>query len=136
METREMTPEEEKKEINELKKLDEEADLAGASTSEAPEPPEEPQLIYQFGKPYIFEGNTYEDINLNGITRFTTRDMEYFDRALTRVGHSPQNKWFDTTYMKLIATRATGFPIDFFNTMPMKEFIEIEARIRAYFLFM
>lgn len=124
------------KEISELKELDEQAEIEAATLEAEPQEIEEPEIIYRFMKPYKFDGETYEEIDLSGITRFNTRDAEYLDRVLKQAGHSPQNKWFDTTYIKMICVRATNKPVAFFNNMHMKDFMEIEARVRKYFLFM
>jgi len=130
-----MTNSEELKEINELKQIEEETDVQSAGYHEEPELPEEPSITYQFHKPYIFEGTEYTEIDLSGVTKFNTRDSEWLDRMMKKTGHSSTNKWHETTYLKLIAQRATGYPVEFFNYMPMKDFIEIGARIQAYFLF-
>ncbi len=126
----------ETKEIKELKQIEEETDVEVAGLHEEPTMPEEPSIIYTFHKPYKFEGTEYTELDLSGMTKFTTRDSEWLDRMMKKAGHAVTNKWHDTTYLKLIAQRATGYPIDFFNLMPFKDFVEIGARIQAYFLFM
>lgn len=123
------------KEIKALEEMDKEAEVVGASVSEPPEPPEEPEIIYQFKEPYVFDDKEYKEIDLSKITQFSTRDMEFLDKAYLQTRRVPEKKWFDTTFMKLIAMQATGLPVEFFNSMRAKEFMEIEARIRLYFLF-
>lgn len=131
-----MTNSEEAKETRELKQLEEETDVQAASITDESEPPEEPSIVYQFKKPYKFEGTEYPEIDLSGICKFNTRDSEWLDRMMRKSGHPLTNKWHETTYLKLIAQRATGYPIEFFNYMPMRDFLEIAARVQAYFLFM
>ena len=50
--------------------------------------------------------------------------------------HSPgANKYTDTMYMKHMAMRVTGKPLEFFNTMSMRNFEEVKGRLLMYFLF-
>ncbi len=122
-------------ELKEIQDIDDEASVVGASVSEPQEPMKEPEIIYEFRKPYTFEGKTYTEIDLSPITGFNTRDMQAIETAFAKTRHAPEKKWFDVLYMKIIAMRATGLPVEFFDGMLMKDFLEIEARIRAYFLF-
>ncbi len=115
--------------------IDEQAKLAAAS-----EHVEEkiPEIKYRavFDSPHFFEGKEYKELDLSGVRNLTTRDAEALDTTMQLIKHSPGgNKFYDTTYMKHLAVRATGMPIEFFNSMSMKNFEQVKGRLLIYFLF-
>lgn len=88
----------------------------------------------KFSEKYIFDGEEYTELDLSGLKDFTTKDAESVDRVMMKMGHRVTNKIQDTTYIKHLAMRITGKPVEFFNQMPWKEFIMIQGIVQMYFL--
>lgn len=91
--------------------------------------------VVPLSKEYDLDGEKISEVDLSGITDLSTMDAEYLDRVMRKLNHYPRNKFSDTTYTKHLAMRVTGLPIEFFNTLSMKDMYNITSRISLYFLF-
>ncbi|MBO5551818.1 MAG: hypothetical protein J5966_07660 [Lachnospiraceae bacterium] len=89
----------------------------------------------KFKPPHMFEGEKYDELDLSKLQELTTKDAEYFDSIMAAMRHFPTDKFRDTKYLKQVAVRVTGKPVEFFNTMSMRNFEEVKSRISMYFLF-
>ncbi len=93
----------------------------------------------EFFKEYAFDNGVevkkIKSIDLSGLLDLTTIDAERFDRILIRTGHRPQNKFTDTTYCKHVAAHVTGLPVEFFNTLSMRDMLVVMGMVHNYFLF-
>ncbi len=93
----------------------------------------------EFFKEYAFDNGVevkkIKSIDLSGLLDLTTIDAERFDRILIRTGHRPQNKFTDTTYCKHVAAHVTGLPVEFFNTLSMRDMLAVMGMVHNYFLF-
>ncbi len=115
--------------------IDEQAKLAAASEHIEEK---EPELEYtvKFNPPHIYEGEEYTELDLSKVRELSTKDAELLDRTMQLMKHYPGgNKFNDSTYMKHMAIMVTGKPIEFFNTMSMRNFEEVKGRLMMYFLF-
>lgn len=85
-------------------------------------------------KEYIFENKKINKIDFSKLPELTTRDLEYADRVMARVQHAPNDKFSDTLWNKMIAIRATGYSIDFFNSLSSRDMLAVVGTVRRYFL--
>jgi len=125
--------------------LEAEADeVASAGREAVEELPEdeadvEDKFKVEFFKEYEFdngmETKKIKSVDLSGLLDLTTIDAERFDRILIRTGHRPQNKFTDTTYCKHVAAHVTGLPVEFFNTLSMRDMLVVMGMVHNYFLF-
>lgn len=91
-----------------------------------------------FSKTYNFDGKEYKELSLEKLANLTTLDMEYIDNTMTRMRHPVVNttdRYNDTVYVKHLAMRATGMPVEFFNQLSLKDMLEVMGVVRLYFLF-
>lgn len=102
---------------------------------EAEEEAEENIYEVPLSHEYLLGTEKIGKIDLSGLEKLTTRDGEYADRVLAKLGHNPGNKFKDTTYCKFIAMRATGMPLEFFNALDLRDMTLIEAKVYYYFLY-
>lgn len=102
---------------------------------EAEEETEEDVYEVPLSREYAIGSEKISKIDMSGLEKLTTRDGEYVDRVLAKLGHNPGNKFKDTTYCKFIAMRATGLPLDFFNGLDLRDMTLVEAKVYFYFLY-
>lgn len=100
---------------------------------------EEKPYQVTFRREYTFGTETdtkiYRSIDLSGLLDLTTVDAERFDRIMAKLGHNPVNKFRDTTYTKHVAMHVTGLPVEFFNTLGIRDMLAVTAEVYNYFLF-
>ena len=87
---------------------------------EAPEATEDESLIVKFNKPYRFEGETYQSVDLSRIEDISAEDMIAADKYLTRSGNFSVMPEMSLEYALFIAARATGKPVEFFRGLPRR----------------
>ena len=93
-----------------------------------------PYFEVKLSKEYKNGSETVEKIDLSGLEKLTTLDMQDVDAVMERMGRSPKNKIKDTLYCKHIAMHATGYPVEFFNSLSMKDMNEVVSSVYLYFL--
>ena len=71
-----------------------------------------------FNKPYTFEGETYDKIDLSGLDNLT---------AFTFL---PE---MSLEYACIIAAKATKLPVEFFKGLHPKEAVKVKNRVTAFF---
>ena len=114
--------------------IEEEIEASADSVNEEKLTENDLAYIHKFSKPYVFDGETYTEIDLTGLKDFTTADAERVDRVMMKMGHRVTNKIQDTTYIKHLAMRVTGKPVEFFNSLPWKEMLMIQGIVQMYLL--
>ncbi len=89
--------------------------------------------LVKFNKPYKFEDETYNSIDLSGLDDLTTTDLIAAERKYDKSGTYDILPEMTLSYAMCIASRATNLPIEFFYGLPPKEGLKIKARIRHFF---
>lgn len=87
-------------------------------------------MVIRFKKPYVFEKNTYTEIDLNGLNDINTNDLisvaSQVRRAYGMHGASPE---VTMEYACTLAARASQLPVEFFLQLPACEGIKIKNRV-------
>lgn len=89
-------------------------------------------MKYELSKPYEFEGKVYEEIELD-LESLKGSDMSAVKKQFTAMGHRSMAPVFDADYCALVAARASKLPIEFFNEMPAKDYVEVTATVTNFF---
>lgn len=132
-----------------MEKLVEQAELMAASDvvasgdREPEDVSEETEEVNRFevklSKEYSFfdgvDTKKISELDLSGLMDLNTLDGEMLDRIMIKLNHKPQNKFMDTTYIKHVAVKVTGYPVEFFNMLSMKDIQRIQGRIAYFFLY-
>ena len=94
---------------------------------------EENSLLIRFNKPYVFEGNTYTEIDLSGLESLNAASMIDVNRKMER-GSSGINVLPEVSleYACNLASKATTQPIEFFLCLPPKEAIKVKNRVMGF----
>ncbi len=74
-----------------------------------------------FEKPYIFEGETYNEIDLSGLEDMTGEDLIRIEKALRMTGVKSLNFEMTPEGAFMYAAQAAGVPVEFFDLLPIAE---------------
>jgi hypothetical protein len=93
----------------------------------------EGKYLVKFNKSYSFEGTEYNEIDLSGIENLTAKDLMDVDRIYVSMGQDATARETTLTYACIIASKATGKPIEFFENLPARESIKIKNMVVGFF---
>lgn len=89
--------------------------------------------VVKLNKEYTFEGKKYTEIDLSKLEDMTTMDMMEAQRAVQRAGIVSTAPQTTLPFCLSLAATATGYPIEFFNGLPMKDATKIWVEVMAFF---
>lgn len=93
---------------------------------------EENQLVVVFKKPFEFEGAVYKDVDLSGLENLSARDMIATNKIMERGGTVNVIPEMSLEYACIISSKATGKPVEFFQSLPPKEALKIKNRVTSF----
>ena len=93
---------------------------------------EEGELIVKFRKPYKFEDDTFTELDLHGLEDLTGRTLTAIEKAFNKTGVSSFVPESTTTYAKIVATKVTGLPAEFFEDLPAAEIQKIKNAVVGF----
>lgn len=99
-----------------------------------PKKEEEDELIVKFRKPYKFEDDTFTELDLHGLEDLTGRTLTAIEKAFNKTGVSSFVPESTTTYAKIVATKVTGLPAEFFEDLPGRRDPEDQKRRCGFFV--
>ena len=94
---------------------------------------QEDELIITFRKPFNFEGETFLELDLHGLEDLRGRDLTAIEKAFNKTGVSSFVPESTTTYAKIVATKVTGLPAEFFEDLPVGEIEKIKNAVVGFF---
>ena len=94
---------------------------------------QEDELIITFRKPFGFEGETFRELDLHGLEDLRGRDLTAIEKAFNKTGVSSFVPESTTTYAKIVATKVTGLPAEFFEDLPVGEIKKIKNAVVGFF---
>lgn len=94
---------------------------------------EETSTLIKLKKPYVFEGQTYESIDLGGLDNLTGEDMIAANNIMNKSGSFSAMPEMSLEYSFIIAARATKLPIEFFKGLHPKDAIKVKNRVTNFF---
>lgn len=86
----------------------------------------------EFKKPYSFEGKEYKDIDLSNAVNLSTKDLIEADRLFNSSGQMALMNEMATGYTCIIASKATGLPIEFFENLPAREGLKVKNKVMGF----
>ena len=91
-------------------------------------------LQIKFRKPYRFEGQDYDGVDLTGLEDLTAGVLENVGRTLLkkRPGLNPSTIEMTMEYANLLAARVAGKPLEFFERLPAKEAMKIKTAVVGF----
>ena len=94
---------------------------------------QEDEMIITFRKPFGFEGETFRELDLHGLEDLRGRDLTAIEKAFNKTGVSSFVPESTTTYAKIVATKVTGLPAEFFEDLPVGEIEKIKNAVVGFF---
>lgn len=90
-------------------------------------------MYVKFSKPYVFEDDTYDGIDMSCLENLTTDDLTEIEKKFYKQGIASFNPENTAVYAKIVAWKATGLPIEFFNQLPVRDMLKIKSRVVNFF---
>ncbi len=81
---------------------------------------EEESLVLEFHKPYVFEGQTYDSVDLSPLENITGQTMIEVERECIKKGIIALQE-ISLDYAQLMSAKVTGIPIEFFTGLDAKD---------------
>ena len=94
---------------------------------------EENKYFIKFRKPFIFEDETYKEIDLSGLEDLSAKDMIQAQRTMERSGSINVLPEMSLEYACIFASKATKIPVEFFQALPPKEAIKVKNKVTNFF---
>lgn len=94
---------------------------------------EENKYLIKFNKPFVWEGETYTDVDLSGVEDLSARDMIQAQRVMEKSGSINVLPEMSLEYACIFAAKATHKPVEFFQDLPPKEAIKVKNKITNFF---
>ncbi|MCM1307581.1 MAG: phage tail assembly protein [Butyrivibrio sp.] len=101
--------------------------------SEAENTEDSVDMYVKFSKPYRFDDDTYDGLDMSCLEALTTRDLADIEKKFYRQGITSMTPENTVTYAKIVAQKASGLPIEFFEQLPLREMMKIKSRVVNFF---
>lgn len=86
-----------------------------------------------FKKPFVWEDETYKGVDLSGLEDLSARDMIATQRMMERSGSINVLPEMSLEYACIFASKASGLPQEFFQSLPPREAIKVKNRVTSFF---
>lgn len=97
-----------------------------------PKKEENDELVIKYRKPYNFEGEVYTELDLHGLEDLRGRDLTAIEKSFNKTGVSSFVPESTTTFAKIVATRVTGYPAEYFEDLPAGEVEKIKNAVVGF----
>lgn len=111
---------------------DEVIKAAAAPEADAPATDEANNYYIKFKKPYKWEDQTYDGVDLSGLEDLTARDMIASQRIMERSGSINVLPEMSLEYACIFASKASGLPVEFFQELPPREATKVKNRVTNF----
>lgn len=111
----------------------EKSEIVMAESGEETDGTDEIDMYVKFSKPYIFEDEEYDGLDMSCLEKLTMNDLTAIEKSYYRLGITAITPENTATYAKIAAQRAAGLPIEFFNQLPLREMMKIKSRVVSFF---
>jgi hypothetical protein len=88
---------------------------------------------YKLSRPITFQGETYEELNLD-FEKITTGDIENIERALTVEGEVIMSAQLSQRFQIRVVALAVGVPPQVIRAFPIADGMALTARAQAFLL--
>lgn len=119
--------------LKDMKQQETEVKEPVTAAAAAPEEQEENKYLIKFRKPFVWEDNTYTEIDLSGLEDMSARDMIQAQRTMERSGSINVLPEMSLEYACIFASKATKMPVEFFQALPPKEAIKVKNKVTNFF---
>jgi len=90
-------------------------------------------LLLILDKPYKFDDKSYKEVDLSGMEDINAEALSKIERSFSKKGISAVQPEVSVSYAVMLATEASGLPIEFFNGLPAREAIKLKNMVVNFF---
>lgn len=91
-------------------------------------------LIVKLSKPFAFEGEIYDEIDLSALAELTTADLCQAQRQYNMGANVSTVPEMDVNYCILLAQKASKLPLEFFQQLPARDGMKVRLTVtKAFF---
>ncbi len=87
----------------------------------------------KLSKPYVFEGETHTEIDLQGLNDLKAKDLVEIDQIFIARGNNPALTGLTLEYAILLANRITSKPVEFYEGLPAREANQLKNTVMLFF---
>ena len=84
-------------------------------------------------KPYEFEGETFTEIDLQGLNGLKAKDLIEIDKVFIARGNNPATSSLTLDYAIIVAQRITRKPLEFFEALPARDATALKNEVVNFF---
>ena len=95
----------------------------------AKENEDEHSHVLKLGKPYMYKGEEYTEVDLSGIANMTGMNVRKAENRMEELDIRAAEKTLNYFYCCLMASMATGKDVAFFLNLPLAEAIPLRAMV-------
>lgn len=94
------------------------------------------ELVLRLSKPYIFEGQTYPEIDLSGLENVTAGTLERVGKTVLQQSPTLNPAMLESTmpFCIELVVRVAGKPYEFFRGLPVQDAMKMKSLV-ANFLY-
>lgn len=85
-----------------------------------------------FKNPYTFEKKEYTEVDLNGLKNLTTSDLIEAEQLFSSSGNFSMINEVTIGYTMIVAAKATGQPVEFFEGLPASEGLKVKNMVMGF----
>ena len=89
--------------------------------------------LITLSKPYVFEDETYTEINLQGLEDLKAKDLSVIDKIHISKGCNPAMSGLTIDYAMITASMVAKKPLEFFEELPAKDAMAIKNMVMSFF---
>ena len=121
--------------MEEKKNLAMEEKAAAVEQTAEQEEEDDVSLVIKLKRPHVFEGKTYNEIDLTALENITTGDMVAVNKMVgpAGFGRTEMNPEFSLEYACYLAARATQMPVEFYMSLRPGDGLKVKNRVINFF---
>lgn len=85
--------------------------------------------VVKFKAPYTFEGKEYTEVDLSGLEKLSAADLIEADKQFNSSGQIAMMNEVSLGYCLIVASKASGKPIEFFQKLPAPDAIKVKNTV-------
>ena len=93
---------------------------------------QEESLVFKFAKPYVFEGQTYTEVDLSGLEDTTAADLSAVNKILNKTGTVSPVPEMSMDFSIYMAARVAKLPVEFFQRLPAREAVRLKNTVTGF----
>ena len=93
---------------------------------------EENALVLKLSKPYVFDGQTFTEVDLSSLEDATGADLIAVERSLKKRGIVDPLMEMSSPLAAAMAARMTGKPEEFYTGLPIRDMVRVKTAVSGF----